>query len=313
MESTTPKLRTDDVEYNCFGAIVSHFLDNGAYTELTAEMVEKSNGFLSDRVSRALKVLEMRGYIENKEEKSPAKYKATAKLSGRVARDVWKEIINLQGENGYSSESIEPSDIREADEVAEVCADNRDPDQKGETDMRKSGRRENAFKKVKETVLELTKNGRRITVEEVIKKSGLSQPCVGSHMRTMAERGLIKSDKTAKPYVWSAVTPNSVPVLEPSRKDDSRDFKGDGKAEEITGDGAKGSGSEAFLEILASIRQGIIKHKAAAEMRKNAAEMDKESNQLISDGLERLENFAPWFGSITHIIEELGELKGKAP
>jgi len=179
--------------------------------------------------------------------------------------------------------------------------------------MRKSGRRENAFKKVKETVLELTKNGRRITVEEVIKKSGLSQPCVGSHMRTMAERGLIKSDKTAKPYVWSAVTPNSVPVLEPSRKDDSRDFKRDGKAEEITGDGAKGSGSEAFLEILASIRQGIIKHKAAAEMRKNAAEMDKESNQLISDGLERLENFAPWFGSITHIIEELGELKGKAP
>ena len=309
MGFTSQKLKPDDVEYRCLLAFVEHFLDKGAYERLTEKMV-KGMGFVPERVSRVRAVLEAEGFIENKDGKFPAEYNATRRLRGRTARDVWSEIVGPSGRSGHATTNQKKGDTE--------MAENRNVHGVSQSD------------KVKEAALKLIRKAGRTTVAEVMEATGFSQACVSTHMRTMDVEGLIKPDQTTRQHVWKAVV--KTPDSEPSEKSgDGLYFhvgslgEKDGKVilvpanekigsvansfvDAATENNVNGSCSEAFQEGLASIKLGLKRLESAAEMNKTAAATHMEGLNLISDGLARMDGFAPMFGMITRLIKELKAL-----
>src|SRR3989344_4352915 len=329
---TSQKLKPDDFEYRCLAAFVEHFLDNGAYERLTEKMV-KGMGFVPERVSRVRAVLEAEGFIENKDGKFPAEYCATRRLRGLTARDVWSEIVRPSGRSGHAaiSQALSPAPLPIAGEKSSVVQSEsaqtgyKTNQKKGGTDMAENGNGHAVSQcdKVKEAALKLIRKAGRTTVAEVMEATGFSQACVSTHMRTMDVEGLIKPDQTTRQHVWKAVfkTPDSEPseksgdglyfhvgslgekdgkvilVVPASGSDDSRGSSSDA----VTENNVNGSCSEAFQEGLASIKLGLKRLETAA-----ATHM--EGLNLISDGLARMDGFAPMFGMITRLIKELKAL-----
>lgn len=271
-------LKQDGNDYRCVHSIVSYFLGARAYSEITAEMLQKA-GFIRERAERVLKVLEANEFLNNKDGKRPAAYKAAEKLSGRETGEVWKELLSSvkkSGPVGTLKEGRENTHLNSTEESAMAQPKNEHLDDKGDDVIKHRGRRKNAYDKVKEIIFESTKDGRETTVVEIVGRTGLSQACVGSHGRTMAKQKLVKQDKSIRPHIWKAFTQE----LESGAKGDGHNFNVDGKAEISHERGVKSSDLSRFVHGLTLVADG------QSEIAGGQSKINK--------GIEILREFAPW-------------------